>query len=49
MEQYNSSSDDDGDFDGILKQALDVQITADFNPNLMPRDGKDEIFLKIIF
>lgn len=43
MEYYSSSSSDDEDNDGILKQAFEVQISRDFNPNSTPRDGKNSV------
>lgn len=40
MNSHCSLSEEDEECDGILKQALEVKISADFNPNSMPRDGK---------
>lgn len=37
---HNSSSTDDEDCDGILKRALEVEFSDDFNPNSLPRDGE---------
>lgn len=37
---YHSSSTDGEDCEGILRQALEVKLSDDFNPNSTPRDGK---------
>lgn len=41
MDYYSTSSSEGEEFEGILKQALEVQITTDFNPNSVPRDGNN--------
>lgn len=33
------SSENEEEFEGILKQAFEVKITSDFNPNSIPKDG----------
>lgn len=44
---YNSSlSTDEEDYEGILKPALEVKLSDDFNPNSTPRDGKFNTILK---
>lgn len=39
MEYEFSSSENEEDNEGLLKQALEVKLT-DFNPNSVPQDGK---------
>lgn len=47
-EEFCSSSSEDEGCGGILKQALEVKISADFNPNSVPRDGKYQIKIEDI-
>lgn len=40
MSSESCSSSSEEDYDGLLKQALEVNISSDFDPNSIPQDGK---------
>lgn len=43
MECFSKYSSDEEEYEGILKQALEVKLSSDFNPNSVPRDGNDQL------